>query len=100
MRVLGLRATSAGAIRTVRGHATRLGLDVSHFRGKRRWSDVIDYFFIVDGDLTMHLIPSRVVAGRVGRTLRACEKYVVGNAGGLLGVGIDAAAVGVVSESA
>jgi hypothetical protein len=29
--------------------------------------DVIDYFFIVDGDLAMHLIPSQVVAGRVSR---------------------------------
>ena len=32
---LGLSGTSAGAIRTIRGHATRLELDVSHFRGKR-----------------------------------------------------------------
>lgn len=39
MRELGLNATSAGAIRLVRRHAVRLGLDVSHFRGKRRWSD-------------------------------------------------------------
>lgn len=41
MRELGLgeRATSAGAIRIVRRHASRLGLDTSHFRGKRRWSD-------------------------------------------------------------
>lgn len=46
---------------------------------------VIDYFFIVDGDLTMYLIPSRVIAGRVGLLLRAYKPYVVGNAGGLLG---------------
>ena len=39
MRELGLNATSAGAIRIVRRHAVRLGLDTSHFRGKRRWSD-------------------------------------------------------------
>jgi len=39
MRELGLNATSAGAIRIVRGHATRLALDTSHFRGKRSWSD-------------------------------------------------------------
>jgi PD-(D/E)XK endonuclease len=39
MRELGLKATSAGAIRIVRRHAVRLGLDTSHFRGKRRWSD-------------------------------------------------------------
>ena len=39
MRELGLNATSAGAIRFVRRHAAGLGLDTSHFRGKRRWSD-------------------------------------------------------------
>jgi hypothetical protein len=39
MRELGLNSTSAGAIRIVRGHATRLALDTSHFRGKRSWSD-------------------------------------------------------------
>jgi hypothetical protein len=39
MRELGLNATSAGAIRIVRRHVVRLGLDTSHFRGKRRWSD-------------------------------------------------------------
>lgn len=41
MRELGLekRATSAGAIRIVRRNASQLGLDTSHFRGKRRWSD-------------------------------------------------------------
>lgn len=40
MRQLGLPATSAGAIRIVRRHVTRLGLDTSHFTGQRRWSDV------------------------------------------------------------
>lgn len=227
MRELGLIATSAGAIRIVRRHAVRLGLDTSHFRGKRRWSDdqlrcavangkswdevlgslglstnsgnartflkshairlgldfrhlaacaptepdpcplktdlkhlreagpsiaaawftlcgcsvlfpiepavydlavsmsdgiyrvqvktttsggdtgwqvtvgrrphsagnralrvpydpeVIDYFFIVDGDLNIYLIPSRVIAGRVGILLRAYTNYIVGNASGL-----------------
>lgn len=41
MRELGLgeRTTSAGAIRIVRREVLRLGLDTSHFRGKRRWSD-------------------------------------------------------------
>jgi hypothetical protein len=235
MRELGLNATSAGAIRIVRGHATRLGLDTSHFRGKRRWSDsqlrqamhdarswdevltrlglstnsgsaqahvkshairlgldfahfgsgrsvdsesstlrphlkhlreagpsvaaswftlcgcsvlfpiepatydlvvsmpdglkrvqvktttsnsangwqagvarrpysagataprvpydpeVIDLFFIIDGDLTMYVIPSRIIAGRVGLLLRTYSSYIVGNAAGLLGAGADAA---------
>ena len=39
MRELGLCVTSAGSIRVVRRHVTRLGLDTSHFRGQRRWSD-------------------------------------------------------------
>ncbi len=39
MRALGLGANSAGAIRIVKRHVLRLGLDTSHFRGKRTWSD-------------------------------------------------------------
>ena len=39
LRELGLTATSASAIRSVRMHANRLGLDHSHFRGQRRWTD-------------------------------------------------------------
>lgn len=39
MRALGLDANSAGAIRIVKRHVLRLGLDTSHFRGKRTWSD-------------------------------------------------------------
>ena len=205
MRELGLSATSAGAIRIVRRHATQLGLDASQFRGRRTWSDAdlrnavvtsrswdevlatlglstasgnarthvkghairlgidfrhlgsrevlpraplriapdlahlrkagpsiaaawfamrggwqvgigrhphslekggprlpydpdtIDYFFIVDGDLTMHLIPSRVVAGRVGLGLRTYQQYIVGSAAGLLEA---VAQAGVMRESA
>ena len=47
--------------------------------------EVIDYFFIVDGDLNMYLIPSRVIAGRVGLLLRAHTGYIVGNVSGLPG---------------
>jgi hypothetical protein len=39
LRRLGLTATSAGAMRSVRGHAERLGLDFTHFTGQRRWTD-------------------------------------------------------------
>jgi len=48
-------------------------------------SKVIDYFFIVDGDCNIYLLPSRVIAGRVGLMLRTYKKYIVGNAEGLLG---------------
>jgi hypothetical protein len=47
--------------------------------------DVIDYFFIIDGDMNIYLIPSRAIAGRVTLLLRAHTNYVVGNASGLLG---------------
>lgn len=39
MRELGLCVTSAGSIRIVKRHVSRLGLDTSHFTGQRRWSD-------------------------------------------------------------
>jgi hypothetical protein len=39
MRTLGLRADSAGAVRIMKRHVVRLGLDTSHFQGKRNWSD-------------------------------------------------------------
>ncbi len=46
--------------------------------------ELIDYFFIVDGDLAMYLIPSRVIAGRVQILLRSYAGYVVGSAAGLM----------------
>lgn len=52
--------------------------------------DEIDLFFIVDGDMTMYLIPSRAIAGRVRILLRTYRKYIVGNARGLLGAAADA----------
>ncbi|WP_079575130.1 group I intron-associated PD-(D/E)XK endonuclease [Krasilnikoviella flava] len=39
LRALGLLATSAGAMRSVRARADRLGISYSHFRGQRRWTD-------------------------------------------------------------
>ena len=60
--------------------------------------DVIDYFFIVDGDLAMHLIPSRIVAGRVALGLRTYRQYIVGSAAGFLDA--TAARAAVVSQSA
>jgi hypothetical protein len=66
-------AVNGGRMRTHgKSHAIRLGLG-------------FDYFFMVDGDLTMYLIPSRVIAGCVSILLRTYARYVVGNASGLLG---------------
>jgi hypothetical protein len=45
--------------------------------------DLLDFFFILDGDLSMYLIPSRVLAGRVMVLLRNYLKYVVGDIGSL-----------------
>jgi PD-(D/E)XK endonuclease len=39
LRELGLLATSAAAMRSVRSHADRLGADYSHFKGQRRWTE-------------------------------------------------------------
>ena len=39
LRELGLISTSAGAMRSVRSHADRLGADYSHFKGQRRWTE-------------------------------------------------------------
>jgi len=52
--------------------------------------ELID-LFIIDGDLTMYLIPARVIAGRVAILLRTYTKYVVGNAAGLMTPRSDAA---------
>jgi hypothetical protein len=36
--------------------------------------ELIDWFFIVDGDLTIYLIPSKIIAGRVAILLRTYTK--------------------------
>jgi hypothetical protein len=56
--------------------------------------DLIDYFFMVDGDLNLYLVPSRVIAGRVAILLRTYAEYIVGNASGLLGA-VDGRLLGV-----
>jgi PD-(D/E)XK endonuclease len=46
--------------------------------------ELIDWFLIIDGDLNIYLIPSRVIAGRITILLHTYTKYVVGNAAGLM----------------
>jgi hypothetical protein len=46
--------------------------------------ELIDLFFIMDGDLAMYLIPSQVIAGRVQILLPSYADYIVGNAAGLM----------------
>lgn len=43
----------------------------------------LDFFFILDGDLNIYLIPSAVIAGRVAIVLRCYSAYIVGSAAGL-----------------
>jgi hypothetical protein len=38
----------------------------------------------MDGDLTIYLIPSRVIAGRVGILLHTYTEYIVGSAAGFM----------------
>lgn len=42
----------------------------------------VDYFFIVDGDLTMYLIPAMALAGATRVSLRTYQGYIIGSAGG------------------
>jgi len=44
----------------------------------------IDWFFIVDGDMTIYIIPSRIIAGRVSILLHTYSRYIVGNVAGLM----------------
>ncbi len=46
--------------------------------------ELIDWFFIVDGDRAIYLIPSRVIAGRVAVLLHTYVKYIVGSAAGFM----------------
>ncbi len=46
--------------------------------------EVIELFFIIDGDLTAYVIPSRAVGGRTTIFLRSYAKYIVGNVAGLM----------------
>jgi hypothetical protein len=43
----------------------------------------LDFFFILDGELNVYLIPCEVIAGRVTLVLRCYTAYIVGNAAGL-----------------
>jgi hypothetical protein len=46
--------------------------------------ELIDWFFVMDGDLTIYLIPSRIIAGRVSILLHTYTKYIVGSAAGFM----------------
>jgi hypothetical protein len=53
--------------------------------------DLVDFFFILDGELTMYVIPSRVIAGRVRTLLSNYSEFIVGSAAFLMRGSIPAA---------
>jgi hypothetical protein len=53
--------------------------------------DLVDFFFILDGELTMYVIPSRVIAGRVRILLSNYSEFIVGSAAFLMRGSIPAA---------
>ncbi len=46
--------------------------------------DSLDFFFVVDGDGAIYLLPSCVVAGRTRISIRSYAEYLVGDASSLL----------------
>jgi hypothetical protein len=46
--------------------------------------EIIDLFFIIDGDLVMYLIPSHVIGGRVQILLRTYTQFIVASAASLM----------------
>src|SRR5262249_40883606 len=46
--------------------------------------ELVDLFFILDGELTVYVIPSRVIAGRVGILLNNYSEFIVGSAAFLM----------------
>lgn len=45
--------------------------------------DELDYFFIIDGDLNVYLVPSQVVAGKTAINVSAYRQFCVGDASSL-----------------
>lgn len=46
--------------------------------------DELDFFFIIDGDLTVYVIPSRIVAGMTAINVGAYQQFRVGDASSLV----------------
>lgn len=69
MRVLGIQTNSEGVLRRIRRDATRLKLDVSHFRGSRTWSDA-DLVHAVTGARTWDDVLSALGLGTPTKATR------------------------------
>jgi PD-(D/E)XK endonuclease len=46
--------------------------------------DEVELFFVVDGDLLLHLIPAAAAAGKATLSLRGYEEFIVGDASSLM----------------
>lgn len=63
LRELGLAATSAGAMRSIRSHANRLGISYGHFTGQRRWTEDSLRAVIAAGDTWADVVESLGLGG-------------------------------------
>ena len=63
LRKLGLRATSAGAMRSVRSCADSRGIDYSHFSGQRRWTEDGLRAALADGETWADVVASLGLEG-------------------------------------
>src|SRR5579859_7810639 len=71
MRELGLNPANGGTTRTIRRRAALLGLDTSHFRGNRSWSDAVLRQAVTEGGTWEEVLTVLGLSARAGgeRTL-------------------------------
>jgi hypothetical protein len=86
---LGLQPDSNNGWTRVKANAVRLGRQTPLFFRKKRAARAIrsgldDLFFLVAGYMSIYLIPSQIIAGRVAILLRTYSQYIAGNAAGLM----------------
>jgi hypothetical protein len=67
MRELGLSPGNGGLTRTIRRRAARLGLDASHFRGNRSWSDSVLRQAVTEGRTWKDVLTTLGLKAGVGR---------------------------------
>src|SRR5438105_7828337 len=66
MRELGLNPSNGGITRTIRRRAALLGLDTSHFRGNRTWSDAVLRRAVTEGRTWEEVLTTLGLSARAG----------------------------------